>query len=89
MAPDYQRFPALKLAYDALAAGESMPAVMNAANEVAVEAFLQGKIGFTDIATSIARTMDNHEPRSIATVEDVLSFDLWARGKTRELLGLS
>ncbi len=89
MAPDYQRFPALKLAYDALAAGESMPAVMNAANEVAVEAFLKGKIGFTDIATSIARTMDNHEPRSIATVEDVLSFDLWARGKTRELLGLS
>ncbi|QSV44796.1 1-deoxy-D-xylulose-5-phosphate reductoisomerase [Geobacter benzoatilyticus] len=89
MAPDYRRFPALKLAYDALAAGESMPAVMNAANEVAVEAFLKGKIGFTDIATSIARTMDNHEPRSIATVEDVLSFDLWARGKTRELLGLS
>ncbi len=89
MAPDYQRFPALKLAYDALAAGESMPAVMNAANEVAVEAFLKGKIGFTDIATSIARTMDSHEPRSLATVEDVLSFDLWARGKTRELLGLS
>lgn len=89
MAPDYQRFPALKLAYDALAAGESMPAVMNAANEVAVEAFLKGKIGFTDIATSITRTMDSHEPRSLATVEDVLSFDLWARGKTRELLGLS
>ncbi len=89
MAPDYQRFPALKLAYDALAAGESMPAVMNAANEVAVEAFLKGKIGFTDIATSIARTMDSHESRPLATVEDVLSFDLWARGKTRELLGLS
>lgn len=89
MAPDYQRFPALKLAYDALAAGESMPAVMNAANEVAVEAFLKGKIGFTDIAMSIARTMDSHESQSLATVEDVLSFDLWARGKTRELLGLS
>lgn len=89
LAPDYQRFPALKLAYDALAAGESMPAVMNAANEVAVEAFLKGKIGFTDIATSIARTMDSHEPRSLATIEDVLSSDLWAREKSRELIGLS
>lgn len=87
--PDYRRFPALKLAYDALAAGDSMPAVMNAANEVAVEAFLKGKIGFTDIATSIARTMDSHEPRSIATIEEVLSSDLWAREKSRELIGLS
>ncbi|MRR38086.1 1-deoxy-D-xylulose-5-phosphate reductoisomerase, partial [bacterium] len=78
LAPDYQRFPALKLAYDALAAGESMPAVMNAANEVAVEAFLKGKIGFTDIAASIARTMDSHESRALSTIEDVLSSDLWA-----------
>lgn len=89
LAPDYRRFPALKLAYDALAAGDSMPAVMNAANEVAVEAFLKGKIGFTDIATSIARTMDSHEPRSLATIEEVLSSDLWAREKSRELIGLS
>lgn len=89
LAPDYRRFPALKLAYDALAAGDSMPAVMNAANEVAVEAFLKGKIGFTDIATSIARTMDTHEPRSLATIEEVLSSDLWAREKSRELIGLS
>lgn len=66
-----------------------MPAVMNAANEVAVEAFLKGKIGFTDIATSIARTMDSHEPRSLATIEEVLSSDLWAREKSRELIGLS
>lgn len=89
LAPDYRRFPALKLAYDALAAGDSMPAVMNAANEVAVEAFLKGKIGFTDIAASIARTMDFHEPRSLATIEEVLSSDLWAREKSRELIGLS
>jgi len=89
LAPDYRRFPSLKLAYDALAAGDSMPAVMNAANEVAVEAFLKGKIGFTDIATSIARTMDSHEPRSLATIEEVLSSDRWAREKSRELIGLS
>jgi 1-deoxy-D-xylulose-5-phosphate reductoisomerase len=89
LSPDYQRFPALKLAYDALAAGESMPAVMNAANEVAVEAFLKGKIGFTEIATSIARTMDSHKSRSLSTIEDVLSSDLWAREKSRQLIGLS
>ncbi len=88
LTPDYQRFPALKLAYDALAAGESMPAVMNAANEVAVEAFLKGRIGFTDIATSILRTMDAHKSRSLVTIEDVLSSDLWAREKTRSLIGL-
>lgn len=86
--PDYRRFPALKLAYDALAAGESMPAVMNAANEVAVEAFLKGKIAFTDIAKSIERTMEAHEPRSFSNIEDVLSSDLWARKKTQGLLGL-
>ncbi|RNC67905.1 MAG: 1-deoxy-D-xylulose-5-phosphate reductoisomerase [Desulfuromonadales bacterium] len=88
-APDYRRFPALKLAYDALASGESMPAVMNAANEVAVEAFLKGRICFTDIASFIARTMDAHDSRALVSIEDVLSADLWARGTTRALLGLS
>lgn len=87
--PDYRRFPALQLAYRALAAGESMPAVMNAANEVAVEAFLKGKIGFTEISSYIEKTMDAHEPRAFTTIEDVLSADLWARAKGREVMGLS
>lgn len=87
--PDYNRFPALRLAYRALADGESMPAVMNAANEVAVEAFLKGKIGFTAIASSIERTMDAHNPHRLSSIEDVLSSDLWARNKTRELLGIA
>ena len=87
--PDYNRFPALRLAYRALADGESMPAVMNAANEVAVEAFLKGKIGFTAIASSIERTMDAHDPHRLSSIEDVLSSDLWARSKTRELLGVA
>ncbi|HMN02154.1 MAG TPA: 1-deoxy-D-xylulose-5-phosphate reductoisomerase [Geobacter anodireducens] len=86
--PDYRRFPALKLAYDALAAGESMPAVMNAANEVAVEAFLSGAIGFIDIAATIARTMDAHESHTLSTIEEVLITDRWAREKARELVGL-
>jgi 1-deoxy-D-xylulose-5-phosphate reductoisomerase len=87
--PDYRRFPALKLAYDALAAGESMPAVMNAANEVAVEAFLSGAIRFNDIATTIAKTMDAHGSRSLSTIEEVLTTDRWAREKARELVGLA
>jgi 1-deoxy-D-xylulose-5-phosphate reductoisomerase len=86
--PDYRRFPALKLAYDALAAGESMPAVMNAANEVAVEAFLSGVIGFIDIAATIARTMDAHEAHTLSTIEEALITDRWAREKARELVGL-
>ena len=59
--PDHLRFPALKLAYRALESGESMPAVLNAANEVAVEAFLSGRIGFTHIPAVIAKTMDQHD----------------------------
>ncbi|HLO26192.1 MAG TPA: 1-deoxy-D-xylulose-5-phosphate reductoisomerase [Geobacteraceae bacterium] len=87
--PDHDRFPALKLAYRALESGESMPAVLNAANEVAVEAFLAGKIRFTQIPELIERTMAAHEPRSFATIEDVLVVDLWGRDKARELLGIA
>lgn len=87
--PDHDRFPALKLAYRALESGESMPAVLNAANEVAVEAFLAGKIRFTQIPELIERTMAAHEPRSFATIEDVLIVDLWGRDKARELLGIA
>jgi 1-deoxy-D-xylulose-5-phosphate reductoisomerase len=84
--PDAVRFPALKLAYRSLAEDESMPAVMNAANEVAVEAFLSGKIKFTEIVTYIEKTMDLHDPHSFSSIEEVLSTDLWSREKTRELL---
>jgi len=84
--PDVKRFPCLGLAYRALAEGESMPAVMNAANEVAVEAFLQGKIGFTGIAGLIEKVMDNHRPHDLGSIADVLAVDLWSRTKTRELL---
>lgn len=84
--PDYLRFPALRLAYRAMADGESMPAVMNAANEVAVEAFLQGRIPFTGIAQVIERTMDTHQSHRLGSIEDVLVVDRWSRDKTRELL---
>lgn len=84
--PDYTRFPALKLAYQAMAAGESMPCVLNAANEVAVEAFLAGRIKFTDIPVAIEKTMNAHQPHQLATIEEVLFVDRWGREKTREIL---
>ena len=85
--PDHDRFPALRLAYRALESGESMPAVLNAANEVAVEAFLAGRIRFTEIPELIEKTMSAHEPHTFATIEDVLVADRWGRGKAREILG--
>jgi 1-deoxy-D-xylulose-5-phosphate reductoisomerase len=84
--PDLQRFPCLGLAYRALAEGESMPAVMNAANEIAVEAFLQGRIGFTGIGRLIEKVMDGHSPHNLGSIADVLEADRWGRTKTRELL---
>ena len=77
--PDLQRFPCLKLAYDALHAGGSAPAVMNAANEVAVQAFLDRRIGFRMINDLIARVMDALPLCSIADIESVCEQDRRAR----------
>jgi 1-deoxy-D-xylulose-5-phosphate reductoisomerase len=87
--PDLVRFPALRLAYQALQAGESMPAVMNAANEIAVEAFLAGRIGFMAIAESIERVMGLHTPHALNSIEEVLEADRWGRRTARETLGVA
>jgi 1-deoxy-D-xylulose-5-phosphate reductoisomerase len=79
--PDHDRFPCLQLGYDALKIGGTMPAVLNAANEVAVAAYLQNGIGFTDIAEIIRGTMDAHTLRQIHTLDDALEADRWAREK--------
>jgi 1-deoxy-D-xylulose-5-phosphate reductoisomerase len=84
--PDLSKFRCLQLAYDALDAGESMPAVMNAANELAVEAFLAGRIGFTAIAATIERTMAAHQPHRLNSLDEVLHVDRWSRERTREFL---
>ncbi len=84
--PDTVRFPALQLAYRAMGDGESMPAVMNAANEVAVEAFLAGQIKFIDIASVIEKTMDLHQPKRLGSIEEVLLIDRWSREKCCDLL---
>ncbi len=84
--PDMDRFPCLAYAFDALQEGGSMPAVLSAANEVAVKYFLEEKIGYTDIARVIRSTMDAHTPSNIKTVEDALKADLWARREAEKII---
>ena len=85
--PDTDRFPCLAYAYKSLEAGGSMPAVLSAANEVAVKFFLDEKISYTDVARVIKTTMDAHTPYPIKTVEDVLKADLWARQEAERVIG--
>jgi 1-deoxy-D-xylulose-5-phosphate reductoisomerase len=77
-----KRFPALGLAYRALNEGGTMPVVLNAANEIAVAAFLERRIGFRRIHRIIEKTMECHVPRRPRTVEEILEVDRWAREKT-------
>jgi 1-deoxy-D-xylulose-5-phosphate reductoisomerase len=77
--PDHERFPALDLARRAGEIGGTMPAVLNAANEVAVEAFCSRQIRFEQISQTVARTMDRHEVVNHPTLEQILAADAWAR----------
>lgn len=83
---DKRRYPALGLAYAALKQGGTMPAVLNAANEIAVEAFLAGKIGFREIHRIIERIMSGHSPQAPRDIEDVLEVDRWARERASALV---
>ncbi len=88
--PDRKRFPSLDFAYAALGAGGTMPAVLNAANEIGVERFSRGLIGLPDIWRGIERTMSCHRASAQENLETVLAADEWARRKTGEILdGLS
>jgi 1-deoxy-D-xylulose-5-phosphate reductoisomerase len=83
-APDPVRFPALRLAQEALEAGGASPAVLNAANEVAVAAFLAGKIGFLDIAFTVEQALDRYNgPPAPTTIDEVLMVDAMARHLAR------
>jgi 1-deoxy-D-xylulose-5-phosphate reductoisomerase len=77
--PDTDRFPCMRLAYRALEAEQSLPVVLNAANEVAVARFLDGKIGFTSIPVVIERTMAAHKSAEVSTLAAVRALDEWAR----------
>lgn len=78
-APDMVRFPCLRLAREALAAGGARPAILNAANEVAVAAFLAGRAAFLEIAAIVADTLDRYDPAAPATLDQVLAIDADAR----------
>ena len=84
--PDLERFPALRLARDAMVAGGAMPAVLNAANEVAVSAFLGRKIAFGEIANIVARVLDRYQPQAPTTLAGVLAIDTEARGQASALM---
>jgi len=84
---DMDRYPCLRLAYEAARRGGAAPAAMNAANEVAVEAFLARRIGFLDIPRIIAAVLDRHEPGEADTLEKVLLADAEARRLAHKLVG--
>ncbi len=87
-APDLDRFPCLRLAFDALAAGGTAPAVLNAANEIAVAAFLDGRIRFTDIAATCGETLARLPARAVDSLADALGADAEARAVARQWLKL-
>jgi 1-deoxy-D-xylulose-5-phosphate reductoisomerase len=83
--PPHERFPCLGLAYRALRGDGSLPVVLNSANEVAVEAFLDGKLGFTSIPRVIERTLDAHQTADVDTLSVVRRVDAWARDHARRV----
>ncbi len=83
--PDFVKFPCAKLAFDALTEGGGLPATLNAANEIAVQAFLDKEITFLDIPKIIEDTMSAYTPRPLNSVEDALETDRWAREKASSL----
>jgi 1-deoxy-D-xylulose-5-phosphate reductoisomerase len=85
-APDFQKFPLLRLAYESQKTGGSASCTLNAADEIAVQAFLDGRIGFTEIAEVVEETLtrqDSHEPE---TIEDVVEIDAASRRVAREIV---
>jgi 1-deoxy-D-xylulose-5-phosphate reductoisomerase len=85
-APDLERFPALRIAREALQAGGGTPTILNAANEIAVEAFLQGRIGFLDIAATVGRVLDQLGTPKADSLDDVIMLDDLARRTARNLM---
>ena len=82
--PDFNKFPNLKLAYEAGKKGGSMPAVLNAANEVAVSSFLNKKISFLEISKIIEKTLEKHKLINFPNFEEIMEIDSWARKIAKE-----
>jgi 1-deoxy-D-xylulose-5-phosphate reductoisomerase len=86
-APDVDTFPALRFAYRAIEAGGSMPTVLNASNEVAVAAFVEGKIGFLDITRIVDETMACHTPVREQSIAAIIEADRWGRETAENIIG--
>lgn len=84
--PDSDRFPCLRLAYQALALGGTAPAVLNAANEIAVATFLDRKLDFTSIPRVIEAVLERLDHAQLMTIDQVLDADSWGRSQARELI---
>ncbi len=84
--PDREKFPCLELAYSAIREGGSYPAVLNGADQKAVELFLQGVIGFTQIPELIKRVLDTHKPILRPSLEELIEAVKWAYNQTQELI---
>ncbi len=84
--PDMESFPCLKLAYEAARKGGTTPCVLNASNEIAVEAFLAGRIGFMDIPVVIEKTVAAHEVGDASSIGVILESDRWAREKAIKII---
>jgi 1-deoxy-D-xylulose-5-phosphate reductoisomerase len=87
-APDLERFPSLRLAREAAEAGGTAPAVLNAANEVAVAAFLGNRLNFTDMARVIDSVLQGHDVKQVTSLADALAADAWGRDAARRALGM-
>jgi 1-deoxy-D-xylulose-5-phosphate reductoisomerase len=85
--PDIKKFPCLKIAYAACRLGGTAPAVLNAANEVAVAAFMEDKIRFIDLPEIIEKILSRHESIKDPSLNDILQADLWARKETKKIIG--
>ena len=86
-APDLAKFPGLRYSYEAGRAGGTMPAVLNAANEMAVEAFLGRKIAFPEITSLCHQVMEKHKVKADPDLEEILEANRWARNEARQLIG--
>ena len=86
--PDFSRFPCLDLAYDAIREGGTMPAVLSASDEIAVSAFLEGEIGFTQIPEVLQEVLSKHTSKSDPTLEEAEAADHWAREEAARAVAL-
>ena len=84
--PDIEKFPSLRLAYEAGKAGGTMPVVLNAANEMAVAAFLEEIVKFTDISKIIEGVISCHQPKEFSTLGEIFEADLWARDNAKKII---